>query len=150
VRDQSIALPLGMNLSTPHGRGLLHGHRPSRFSGTSFPFKDPDGNVLSSWSDMVGVYGDTKREYRHKAQIWGMYVTPRARHHGLGRALLEAALEHCRSWPGVTHAQLCVSAKAEAAKRLYERHGFKEWGREPKALLVGDELLDDIHMIRWL
>jgi ribosomal protein S18 acetylase RimI-like enzyme len=99
---------------------------------------------------MVGVYRDTKQKYRHKAQIWGMYVTPRARHHGLGRALLEAAVEHCRSWPGVTQVQLCVSAKAEAAKRLYERHGFKKWGREPKALLVGDELLDDIHMVRWL
>ena len=79
-----------------------------------------------------------------------MYVTPRARHHGLGRALLEAAAEHRRSWSGVTQVQLCVSAKVEAAKRLYERHGFKEWGREPKALLVEDELLDDIHMIRWL
>jgi len=30
------------------------------------------------------------------------------------------------------------------------RYGFKEWGREPKALLVGDELLDDIHMVRSL
>jgi len=48
----------------------------------------------------------------------------------------------------VTQVQFCVSDKAEAAKRLYERHGFQERGREPKALLVGDELLDDIHMVR--
>lgn len=99
---------------------------------------------------MVGVHRESKQKYRHKAQVWGMYVTPNARRGGLGATLLEAAVEHCRSWSGVTQVHLCVSAKAEVAKRLYERHGFQEWGREPQALLVDDELLDDIHMIKFL
>lgn len=99
---------------------------------------------------MVGVYRETKLKYRHRAQIWGMYVTPSARRGGVGAALLGAALERCRSWEGVTQVRLCVSAKADAAKRLYERYGFEEWGREPEALLVDGELLDDIHMIKRL
>ncbi len=50
----------------------------------------------------------------------------------------------------MTQVRLCVSAKADAAKRLYARYGFEEWGREPEALLVDSELLDDIHMIKRL
>ncbi len=99
---------------------------------------------------MVGISRESKLKYRHRVQIWGMYVTPSARRSGVGAALLEAALERCRSWDGVTQARLCVSARAEAAKRLYERHGFEQWGREPEALLVDSELLDDIHMIKRL
>ncbi len=79
-----------------------------------------------------------------------MYVTAEARRVGLGAALLEAALARCRAWPRVRQVHLCVTAKAVEAKRLYEGHGFKEWGREPQALLLGDELLDDIHMVRRL
>ena len=99
---------------------------------------------------MVGVYRESKRKYRHRAQIWGMYVTPSARRGGLGAALLEAALERCRSWNGVSQVRLCVSARAEAAKRLYERHGFETWAREPEALLVEGELLAEIHMMKRL
>ncbi len=116
-------------------------------SGTSVVFGSFVEAVLVG---MVGVSRDPKQKYRHKAQIWGMYVRADARGSGRGAALLQAAVERCRAWPSVTQVHLCVSAKAEAAQRLYERHGFQAWGREPQALLIGDELIDDIHMLRRL
>ncbi len=116
-------------------------------SGASVVFGSFAGAVLVG---MVGVARDPKQKYRHKAQIWGMYVTAGARRTGIGAALLQAALERCRAWSGITQVHLCVSAKADAAQRLYERQGFQAWGREPDALLIGDELLDDIHMLKRL
>ncbi len=116
-------------------------------SGASVVF---GGFVGAALVGIVGIARDPKQKYRHKAQIWGMYVTAGVRRTGIGAALLQAALERCRTWPGITQVHLCVSAKAEAARRLYERHGFQQWGREPQALLVGDELIDDIHMLKRL
>ena len=96
---------------------------------------------------MVGVIRDSKVKRRHTGTIWGMYVAPRARGKGVGRALLEAAVEQARQWPGVDQVQLTVSDTALAARRLYERAGFQSWGREPRALHWEGRFVDDHHLV---
>ncbi len=98
----------------------------------------------------VGVYRLDRLKTAHRAGIRGVYVTPAARNRGLATALLTAALDLARSWPGVTTIGLSVSERSAAAVRVYERVGFRVWGREPRALIVGGHGFDEIHMTATL
>ena len=106
-----------------------------------------DGDVAVA---MVGLRRLTNPKTRHRAEIWGFFVQPDARRGGVGRALMEAAIAHARSWAGLLQVQLAVGDIAPDAKRLYERLGFKEWGREPRALLVDGRAVEEHHMTLML
>ncbi|HWM91518.1 MAG TPA: GNAT family N-acetyltransferase [Thermoanaerobaculia bacterium] len=99
---------------------------------------------------MVGVRRETAVKRRHRAQVWGMYVAPRARQKGAGSALLQAAIEQARSWPGVVQVHLSVTEPAVAAQRLYEAVGFRTWGHEPRALQWEGSFVDESHLVRDL
>jgi RimJ/RimL family protein N-acetyltransferase len=94
----------------------------------------------------VGVYRDRQLKAGHKAHVWGVYVTPNHRRHGIGAELLAAAIDHARTLPGVTWVHLSVSISTPAALRLYERSGFRTWGTEPEALIHGGRAVDEHHM----
>jgi RimJ/RimL family protein N-acetyltransferase len=96
---------------------------------------------------IVGAHRAEKLKMRHKVDVWGMYVAPGARGRGVGDALLRAVIDHCRSWPGVLQIHLSVTEAATAAARLYERAGFREWGREPRALLWDGRPVDERHLV---
>lgn len=99
---------------------------------------------------LVGAAGVFKAHHvksAHRAHVWGMYVSPSARGRGLGEAILRAALGIARTWPGVTSVLLSVSVRAAAARRLYERMGFRAWGIEPAALVVDGVAVDEAHMV---
>jgi ribosomal protein S18 acetylase RimI-like enzyme len=57
------------------------------------------------------------------AYLEELYVVPERRGHGLGRALLEAAMEHARV-RGAAHIDLGTSEDDVAARALYESAGF--------------------------
>jgi ribosomal protein S18 acetylase RimI-like enzyme len=102
-------------------------------------------------STLVGTAGIRREQLKkgtHKAFIWGMYVAAEARRQGVGRALLEHAIEHARSMDGVALVQLSVSIPNPAARELYASIGFATWGIEPDALRVDDRSVDEEHM--WL
>jgi GNAT superfamily N-acetyltransferase len=96
---------------------------------------------------MLGVIRESKVKRRHVALIWGLYVAPRARRKGVGRALLAAAIEHARTWFAVDQLQLSVSDTAAAARRLYEATGFRCWGREARALQWEGRFVDELHLV---
>lgn len=83
---------------------------------------------------------------RHKATLMAVYVAPRLRGRGAGSALLRAALSAARGRPGTTVVQLTVSATNGKAQRLYERHGFVEFGLEPLAMLLDGRYVAKRHM----
>ena len=86
-------------------------------------------------------------KFVHKATIVGMYVHPDNRGRGVGKQLLDAAIEYARTLKGVTSVRLDVSETAYDAKAMYEKAGFIAWGVEPDALCVDGELLSEIHMM---
>jgi len=94
----------------------------------------------------VGLYRDRHRKASHKVHVWGAYVTPEHRREGLAALLLEAALHHAATLPGVSWVHLSVSSAAPAAQRLYERAGFRVWGTEPEALRHEGETAFEHHM----
>jgi GNAT superfamily N-acetyltransferase len=75
---------------------------------------------------MVGVMRASKMKQRHTGSVWGMYVTPRARSGGAGRALLNAAIRQAREW-GLVQLQLGVM--------------------EPRALHWKGRFVDEYHLV---
>ena len=101
----------------------------------------------SSLIGIVGIRRNASAKQRHKALIWGLYVTGGSRRSGAGSMLLRAAIQQARSWSGVEQVHLAVSEAAGDARRLYERHGFHAWGREPRALCWEGRCADEDHMV---
>jgi ribosomal protein S18 acetylase RimI-like enzyme len=95
---------------------------------------------------VAGVARQSKAKFAHRADIWGVYVEPAHRGAGHARAVLAAAIDLARSWPGVDWVDIGVSAATPGAQRLYESLGFVAWGREPEASLVGGERHDEVFM----
>ncbi|MGH3040349.1 MAG: GNAT family N-acetyltransferase [Gaiellaceae bacterium] len=65
------------------------------------------------------------------AYLEELYVVPERRGHGLGRALLEAAMEHARK-RGAAHIDLGTSEDDVVARALYESAGFTNREGGPK------------------
>jgi RimJ/RimL family protein N-acetyltransferase len=95
---------------------------------------------------VVGLERETRAKNRHKARVVGMYVAPEAAGQGVGAALLQALLARCRA-EGLESLVLTVTEGSEAARRLYERCGFRSFGIEPRALKVGPEYYAKNHMV---
>ena len=111
------------------------------------------GNIFggSVEDDLLGVAGCWPREgakVSHKAGLWGMYVSARARNLGLGQRLMEAVVDHATG--RFEQLQLSVASENEAAHRLYQKMGFSEYGREMKALKQDGRYMDEILMVRFL
>jgi len=87
----------------------------------------------------------TSAKSRHKGLLWGVYLRPEARGSGLAAALLDAVLHHAQG--RVEEVRLAVTAGNTAARRLYLRAGFTEWGREPRAVKIGESYYDEHHMV---
>jgi GNAT superfamily N-acetyltransferase len=96
---------------------------------------NPDLSVLVSDEDgeVVGYTGcgasrdtDTRAEV---GEVRSMFVAPRAWRTGVGRALMEAALDDLRA-RGYTEAIVWSFADNEPANRLYESAGFTRDGAE--------------------
>ena len=121
--------------STIEGRLAV---KPDRGSFGAFEYDALVGIVVLGREDKI------KRA--HKAWIWSMYVAPRSRGKGIGRALLLEALTLARSVPEIQQVNLGVNARNAAAIRLYESVGFKVFGREPGALFISGVLYDELHM----
>jgi ribosomal protein S18 acetylase RimI-like enzyme len=95
----------------------------------------PDGLAqlrlsASIWSDAPGAY------------LEELYVAPAKRGRGMGRALLEAAMDAARE-AGADHIDLNTAESDEAARALYESAGFtnREGGPDgPRMLYYEREL----------
>ena len=99
---------------------------------------------------IVGLAFEPREKARHKVTLFGMYVTQAHQHKGLGRRLVEAALDEARQYPRLKVIQLTVTAGNDAAFALYRRCGFIQYGLEPLAVRVGVDYFDKIYMWREL
>jgi ribosomal protein S18 acetylase RimI-like enzyme len=98
---------------------------------------------------LVGAAGlefETREKTRHKATLFGMYVSPARRGRGAGRKLVSAALEYARARAATTVVQLTVTEGNASAQGLYEACGFRVFGVEPRAIRTHDAYLSKVHM----
>jgi RimJ/RimL family protein N-acetyltransferase len=128
---------------------------PEAFTAPFAPAAIAQSPIFGAFKDgvLVGTCG-LKREgqlkQRHKAMLWGVFVSPEARGLGVCRQLLEVAIAHARTLPGLLQLQLTVLTTNAAAIHLYEQQGFEVFGRERRSLRLGDEDFDEAHMVLML
>lgn len=106
--------------------------------------------VGAELAGIVGLAFEPREKARHKVTLFGMYVNGAHQQQGLGRKLVEAALDEARRHPRLQVIQLTVTAGNAAAFALYQRCGFIQYGLEPLAVRVGEDYFDKIHMWREL
>ena len=99
---------------------------------------------------MAGFYREKGIKSRHKARVWGVYLTKQSRGQGIGRHMMQTLLERGRSIEGVEQILISVSTTQTAAMDLYRSLGFQSFGREPRALRIGDRLIDEEYMVLLL
>jgi ribosomal protein S18 acetylase RimI-like enzyme len=87
---------------------------------------------------------------RHKALIWGVYVGREARGLGIGRQLMQAAIDHAGHMPALRQVTLSVTASNIQALALYRSLGFVEYGHEPDALWVDGQWYEEKQMVKAL
>lgn len=96
-------------------------------------------------SELVGTAGfiipNGSPKSRHKGLLVGVYVNPAHRGRAVGRALVQAVIDHARGQ--VVLLQAAVGAANIPALRLYKQLGFRQYGLETKALLVGETYVDE-------
>jgi len=97
---------------------------------------------------VVGLRSHADAKLRHKAMIWGMYVRHEARQYGIGERLINEAVAYASTH--VEQIQLAVVTENEAARRLYAKAGFIEYGHQINALKHCGRYYDDILMVKFL
>jgi ribosomal protein S18 acetylase RimI-like enzyme len=107
--------------------------------------------VLGAFQDgvLVGTLFMARESHRkaaHRANLGGMYVAPEARSRGIGRALIDAAVDRLRAL-GVEQVHLYVATTADAARRLYRRAGFEVVGTLREAMKDGERYVDEDLMV---
>jgi ribosomal protein S18 acetylase RimI-like enzyme len=96
--------------------------------------------------EFLGFAYWTRREMETEqphADVGRVGVVSRARGHGLGRRILQALVDGARS-AGIEVLTLDVRGNNHAAMALYEHFGFKEYGRIPDFVAIGDERWDNV------
>jgi ribosomal protein S18 acetylase RimI-like enzyme len=99
---------------------------------------------------MGGFYREKGLKSRHKGRVWGVYVTPARRGEGIGRMIMQKLLEHGRQIDGLDQILLSVTATQASAQALYRALGFVSFGREPRALKIGERYVDEEYMVLHL
>jgi len=89
----------------------------------------------------VGIEMLSNPRRRHVANI-GLGVSGQARRRGIGSALVDAAIELCTGWLGVTRIELEVYTDNDAAIALFERKGFVVEGTARGYALRAGEYVD--------
>jgi ribosomal protein S18 acetylase RimI-like enzyme len=77
--------------------------------------------------------------------LWGMYVRPKYRTAGVGRALVVGIIDHAREH--VELLQLFVVSDNTSARRLYQSLGFGEYGVEHHATKYRGRYHDEVMMV---
>ncbi|MBN8193248.1 GNAT family N-acetyltransferase [Bacillus sp. NTK074B] len=105
------------------------------------------GNQLVGAVTMVREKGI---KMNHKASIYAMYVNLSHRGQGVGRGLMESAVNRARKTNGIEQLLITVVTTNETARGLYHSCGFKPYGTEKRALKYNGEYYDEELMVLFL
>jgi RimJ/RimL family protein N-acetyltransferase len=94
----------------------------------------------------VALSVERRIKLQHKGWVYGMYVPQEHAGKGVGRALLVELIKLARQHGAFDHLHLTVTASNLRAVRLYESVGFVAGGTEIRAIKIGDQYYDKLHM----
>ncbi|OUA57218.1 GNAT family N-acetyltransferase [Bacillus thuringiensis] len=110
--------------------------------------------TLGAFKDgkLIGIATLETKPYikqEHKAKIGSVYVSPKARGLGVGKALIKECLELAKSLE-IEQVMLDVVVGNDGAKKLYESLGFHTFGIQERALKYNGQYWDEEHMVIFL
>ena len=163
--------PLTVEHAPAYRRLILHAyeHAPDAFTSTPEEraaqpdtwwlkrIADPQGEGIAFGAfdegELVGTVAlefSSKTKTRHRVHVVGMFVADACRGLGVGKALIQAAVERTRARPDARVMVLTVTQGNQSAVGLYEACGFKPFGVEPMAILTPSGFKAKVHMWRQL
>lgn len=95
---------------------------------------------------MATLAQESSLKMKHRANIFAMYVSSKGRRKGVGKALMERAINQARETNEIEKINLSVVSNNESAKNLYLQLGFKVFGVEEMALKDRDVYYEEHHM----
>ncbi len=116
-------------------------------SEVSFHFGAFDEDALIG---VVSLVQETKLKFKHRANIYAMYVTPSKQGQGVGKTLMTYAIEKAREIEDIEQLYLAVVTKNTSARNLYQSLGFEVFANDRHAMKLGDQYLDEVHMVKFL
>ncbi|MEH7122455.1 GNAT family N-acetyltransferase [Bacillus sp. JJ1773] len=127
--------------------------RPAEVYGERF--QSGDSLTFGAFEDdaligSVTLFNESKLKLKHRANIFAMYVSTEKRKMGIGKQLISAAIEKAKELNEIEQIYLTVEATNEPAKKLYHSFGFETFGRDKKALKIGNVYFDEEHMVLYL
>ncbi len=106
--------------------------------------------VVATVDGTVQAMGTWRRErspvFRTSAEVGKVMAHPDARGLGLGRRVVSALVDDARDRDQELHT-LGVRGNNHGTIQLYEELGFREYGRLPNRIVVGDDRFDDVKML---
>jgi ribosomal protein S18 acetylase RimI-like enzyme len=99
---------------------------------------------------VVRLVREQGRKEQHKATIYGLYVAPAARRRGVARRLLAQAITTARKLKDLRQIRIGVVTSNAAARTLYVRAGFVEYGKEEDALFFAGRFHAESLMVKKL
>ncbi|NMH71996.1 GNAT family N-acetyltransferase [Bacillus sp. RO2] len=113
----------------------------------TYTFGAFEGNNLVG---TVTLVCETKKKIKHRATIVAMYVKPDQRKLGVGKALMNVAINKAKVLKDIEQIYLAVTAINEPAKRLYTSLGFVTYGVDRHGLKINDTYFDEELMMLGL
>jgi len=98
---------------------------------------------------MAGIFPGNTSKIKHRATIWGVYVRPTHRGHGLARQLVLACVDWAQQ-QSLRLVTLSAVTSNVAAVNCYKRCGFTICGVEPDGIYTHGVYYDEFTMIKWL
>lgn len=80
---------------------------------------------------------------RHVGAVWAVYVRREARNAGAASNMIKAIID-CARTLGLEQLELTVSAGNNSAASVYIRHGFLQYGLQPRAAKINGEYVDEM------
>lgn len=101
--------------------------------------------------ELVGVAGyflNQSLKTKHKAALWGVYVTPKFRGQNLAQRLSRAVIDNLPKQAELILTNVVAGNKA--AEKTYKSLGFEQYGLEKCALKYNGQYYDEIMMVKFL
>lgn len=93
-----------------------------------------------------GVYMSEKIE-KHIG-VFGISLSSEFRSEGIGTIVMEKVLEEAKNLKGLKIITLTMFGFNDIAKKLYEKMGFREYGRLPKGIIYKGDFVDYVYMYK--
>lgn len=98
---------------------------------------------------MSGLYRHEGSKVAHKGTVWGVYVAPEARGHGIARTAITMLIQEAAK-AGIEQVHLSADMNNPFSVSLYKALGFEPYGTEKHILKLPDKYVDDLLMVKFL